>query len=53
MSFRPILTPSNKVKPVAHVATFSLATFAEQSVKLPTSCTGKEVGEIRGEVLKI
>ena len=34
-----------RVKPVAHVATFPLATFAWQSVKLNISCRGKEVGE--------
>ena len=33
------------LKPGAHMAIFSLATFAEQPVKSHISCRGKEVGE--------
>ena len=40
------------LKPVVHLVTFSLATFAKQSVKLPLSCRGKEVGKNWGGYLK-
>ena len=37
--------PHRDLKPVAHVAIFSLATFVWQSVKSTKNGRGKEVGE--------
>ena len=40
------------VKPVAHMATFSFATFAEQPENSQKNCRAKEVGGNRGEPRK-
>ena len=49
MNLKPVQVLIVAMKPVAHVATFLLATFAQQPENSPTSCRGKEVGEIWGE----
>ena len=43
----PLINPTTgtSLESIAHVATFSLVTFAWQSVKSLTSCRGKKVGD--------